>query len=117
MPNELNRNEYIKAIFGNTHRLDIWARIARFSIDPLERFYASELKPDLERTAGVMLHGEIQNLQRLGMIELSSEGGYHEGQIGGQAPKWFVRTDSPAWQIVETALHVVELEFPNPVEE
>lgn len=116
MPNELSRNEYVRAIFGSTHRLDIWAKIVQLNTEPPERFYANEIIDDLDGIGLTRLGDEMQNLERLGMIKRNHDGGYQEGKTRGRPPKWFVRCDSPAWQIVEVALHAVEVEFPSPVE-
>jgi hypothetical protein len=108
-----SRGEYIKAVFGSRHRLDIWASVTAFSIEPPEPFFALEITRSLgDNVSRGFLHQELQTMSRLGMVAFTGERQYKEGQSNGNYPKWLVRTASPLWELVDVAVRVVDTEFP-----
>lgn len=106
MSESLNsRGEFLKAVFGNKYRLDIWAAIGRYSIDPPEPFFYKQIKNDIEeaQVPTAVTWKEMQTLSGLGSIERVPEA---EG-----VAVMYHRLESPVWEIVQVAFEAVSAEF------
>lgn len=111
---ELTRGECVKNLFGSTHRLDIWSEVVRFAIEPPERFFAKQIADNVFQSVPPSnVNAEMRRLQDLGMITPTGENDYHESQTHGLPPVWYVRTDSPLWEIVVAAIEAVGEIYPT----
>ena len=97
-PTELSKLS--KRVFGRSHRLDVWSRVLDFTTEPPETFRSHELQEELHlRGIGRnTTHQEIHILQELGMITLAPE------QVHGSV--YYMRSDSPGWDMVSAAVRM-----------
>lgn len=104
---EQERQEFSKSFFGGMHRLDIMSTIATKRVEPPEAFFLKGVQEELGfgSSAAGSVQRELKKLAALGMIrELPNE---HTFTVE------YVRTDSPAWAIVNTATDAVDGMFPS----
>ena len=99
--------EFSKIVFSKSDRIQVWGAVARFAVEPPEQFSRQQIIDSTEGNSTTVT-AEFEVLKRLGMISYANCEGY-----SGNTTHWFVRTDSPAWGIVEAAVDAVDTLFPE----
>lgn len=104
---ELSREQFSRAIFGGSHKLDIMATILEHTSDPSSLFYPNQIAEEINERSGAGLDhsfvaGTLKHLEFLGMIERTTPDGRSQ-------KAFYQRTDSPIWKIAETAIEVADL--------
>jgi hypothetical protein len=98
------RSEFIKTMFGSSVRLDIWAAIGSYSINPPQEFGIDQIMTDHSRNDETVRLGkvvrEVGRLESLGMVERADGTSFPSTR--------FVRADTPAWDIIATAQNVLD---------
>jgi hypothetical protein len=105
-----SRLEAIKDMFGRERKLDIYAAIGQYSIDPPESFTSVEIFSTLtDETTNKSLYlqvwNEIQVLERFGMIERAER---------TTKPLIYTRVESKGWGIVAASVEAFNEWFPSP---
>lgn len=98
-----HRNQF-NVIFGSRRRMDVWAKVGEFAVEPPEQFTAHAITGELEAEGIVKqtTFGELAKLERLDMITRIDSPSY-DRRVHYQ------RTDSPLWLIVEAAVQAADL--------
>lgn len=92
---EVDRTEFMKAVFGNKDRIDVWHTISQFPIEPPMPFLQKDIR-DMTGLEPRVIHQHVHALHKLGAIQETSEPQY--------SGRFFVRTESPVWDIVAAAI-------------
>lgn len=110
MPSEQTREGFIKEFLGRANRADIWTAIMGYTVEPPERFRALELQEELLTERHVPKSNtfkELQSMEAWGMIcRLEPTTGDHKSVF-------YVRTESPIWDLAEVAIGMVNRLFPD----